>query len=66
MMNAKYLMVDQPLDDVENAPAGQDEPKVETPVRRQAFLPPSPDGGDGTGQNKKPSRQMKEPVLPTC
>ena len=35
---------------------------METPVRCQASLPPSPDSGDGTGQHKNPSRQMKEAV----
>jgi len=61
-MNAKYLMVDQPLHDVEDAPAREDEPKVEAPVRRQTSLPPSPDRGNGSGQDKNPSRQMKKPV----
>src|SRR5215217_1977602 len=62
MMDAKYLVVDQSLDDVEDAPAGQDEPEVEPPVRCQASLPPSLDRGDGSDQDKNPSRQMKEPV----
>jgi hypothetical protein len=62
VMDAQYLMVDQPLHDVEDPPAGEDEPEVEAPVRCQASLPPSPDGGDGSGQDKNPSRQMKEPV----
>ena len=62
VMEAKYLMVDQPLHDVEDAPAGEDEPEMEAPVRCQASLPPSPDRGDGSGQDKNPSRQMKEAV----
>ena len=62
VMDAKYLMVDQPLHDIEDAPAGEDEPEVEAPVRCQASLPPSLDRGDGSGEDKNPSRHMKEPV----
>src|SRR4029450_12441791 len=62
MMDAKYLVVDQSLHDVEDAPAGQDEPEVEPPVRCQASLAPSLDRGDGSDQDKNPGRQMKEPV----
>jgi hypothetical protein len=35
---------------------------VEAPVRCQPSLPPSLNRGDGSGQHKNPSRQMKEPV----
>ena len=52
VMDAKYLMVDQPLHDVEDAPAGQDEPEVEAPVRCQASLPPSRDRCDGAARTR--------------
>ena len=61
-MDTKYLVVDQPLDDVEDAPAGQDESEMEPPVWCQASLPPSRDRGDGSGQYKNPGRRMKEAV----
>ena len=61
-MDTKYLVVDQPLDDVEDAPAGQDESEMEPPVWCQASLPPSRDRGDGSGQDKNLSRRMKEAV----
>jgi hypothetical protein len=38
-MGTKYLVVDQPLDDIEDAPAGQDESEMEPPVWCQASLP---------------------------
>jgi hypothetical protein len=60
------MMVDQPLHDVEGAPAGQDEPEMGPPGRCQASLPPSPDRGDGSDQDKNPKSPNQGTRLPTC
>ena len=62
VMDAEYLMVDQSLHGVEDTPAGENETEVKAPVWCQASLPPGPDRGDGTSQDKQPRRHMKKAV----
>jgi hypothetical protein len=62
VMDAKDLVIDQPFDNVEDSPPGDDQPEVETPVGSEPSLPPSADCGDGTCQDQEPSSDVEESI----
>ena len=55
-------MIDHAFDDIEYAPAHEDQPEVEAPAGRQASPVPRGDRGYRRGEQEQPHRQMEEPV----
>jgi hypothetical protein len=62
MVHLKYVVIDQTFDDIEDAPAHDNEAEVEAPVGRQASPAPRGDRGYRRGQQEQPHCQMEEPV----
>jgi hypothetical protein len=61
-VNPKQLVVDQALHQVEDAPAGEEQPEVHPPRRRQVAAPPGPEQKDRGGRDEDPRRQVEQPV----
>ena len=62
MVDAEQLVVDQTLDEVEDAPPRQHHPDVSPPGRRQLLSPPRPHGQQHGYGHKEPRREVEEPV----
>jgi hypothetical protein len=61
-MDPEQLVVDQSLDEIEDAPPGQHHPEVSAPGRRQLPSPPRPHRQERARGGEEPGRQVEEPV----
>lgn len=62
MVDTEEVVIDDALDQVEDAPAGEHEAEVEAPVRGQPTLTPRGDRGDRAEEDEEPGRDVEEPV----
>jgi hypothetical protein len=61
-MELEQLVIDQPLDQVEDTPAGEEEAEVGSPRRCEFAALPGNHQEDRRREDKDPGRQVEEPV----